>query len=161
MPQTFNSASFLFGDKSVTTSIFEKTTPNAPLFGSKAIFGNISIDSNKTDDNTKSTGLFGVSTSFKSSTPSLGAFSTTSLSATTKLPESQNTTPPSSLFSKTDDIKSKSEGLFNFGSKTDGPFKFGGFYNNSTKTIFGQNPFCSKDISVNEGSSKGMNIILN
>lgn len=160
MPQSFNSTSFLFGDKSVTTSIFEKTTPNAPLFGSKPIFGNISIDSTKSED-TKSTGLFGVSTSFKSSTPSLGAFSTANLSATTELPESQNTIPPSSLFSKTDDNKSKSEGLFNFGSKTDSPFKFGGFYNDSTKTIFGQNPFGSKDISVNEDSSKGMNIIFN
>lgn len=160
MPQSFNSTSFLFGDKSVTTSIFEKTTPNVPTFGSKAIFGNISTDSTKTDG-IKSTGLFGVSTSFKSNTPSLGAFSTASLSATTELPESQNTVPTNSLFSKIDDNKSKSEGLFNFGSKTDSPFKFGGFYNNSTKTIFGQNPFCSKDMSANEGSSKGMNIILN
>lgn len=129
--------------------MFEKSTANAPLFGSKPIFGNISSDSTKTDD-TKSTSLFGPSN------PSIfGAFSAASSISATGTTESQNTTPQNSLFSKTDDNKSKTEGLFSFSPKTDSPFKFGGL-SKDPKSVFGQNLFGVKNTSANENSSGGM-----
>lgn len=145
--QSFNpSKSFLFGDKS-STSIFEKTTTNAPLFGSKPLFEIFSTDSTKTDD-TKSTNLFNISPS----TTCLSIFGTSSaagLFPSVGSTEIQNTNLSSS-FSKTDDIKSKTESLFNFSSKTDSPFKFG-VMTKDTKLVFGQNLFSVKDKSVDEG----------
>ncbi|XP_025408768.1 E3 SUMO-protein ligase RanBP2-like isoform X2 [Sipha flava] len=147
--QSFNPSSFLFGDKS-STSIFEKSTSNTPLFGAKPVFGNISTDSIKTDD-TKSTGLFSFSST---AAPNSSIFS---------LSESQNTTQ-SSLISKTDDTKSKSESLFSFSPKTDSPFKFGVVSKDPT-SVFGQRLFGIKDkpvienaINVNPWASKNANL---
>jgi hypothetical protein len=145
--QSFPTTSFLFGDKS-TTNIFDKNTSNAPIFGSKPIFGSFSSDSTKTDD-TKSTSLFGLPSTMNTSS----IFGSFSASGST---ESPNTTQ-SSLFSKTDDIKSKKEGLFNFSPKTDSPFKFGTIPKDP-KSVFGQSLFGVKDkAAVDESAPKGIN----
>lgn len=146
----FNSTSFLFGDK-CSTNVFEKALPNVPLFGSKLIFGNVSADSTKTDDN-KSSSLFG-----QKSTPTASIFN--SFSATAPFPTLGSTESPntSSLFSKTDDNKSKTEGLFNFSPKTDSPFKFGGLVSKDPKSVFGQGIFNMKDKPVEESFPKGTN----
>lgn len=138
--QSFPTTSFLFGDKS-STNIFEKNTSNAPIFGSKPIFGNFSLDSTKTDD-TKSTNLFGLPSTVK----------TSSIFGSTESPNSTQT----SLFSKTDDTKSKTEGLFNFSPKTDSPFKFGTIPKDP-KSVFGQSLFGVKDKpAVDENAPKGI-----
>lgn len=147
IPQSFHTTSFLFGDKS-STNIFEKHTPIAPIFGSKPIFGSFSSDSTKTDD-TKSTNLFGLSSNVNPSS----IFGSFCASGST---ESPNTTQ-NSLFSKTDDIKSKTEGLFNFSPKTDSPFKFGTI-SKDPKSVFGQGLFSLKDkTTVDESALKGIN----
>lgn len=152
--QSFNPTSFLFGDKS-SASIFEKTTPCAPLFGSNPIFGNVPTDFSKTDD-TKSTKLFGgLSTTVPSSQSVFGTFSAARPFSTTGSTELQNTIPQTSLFSKTDDVKSKTEGLFNFSPKPDSPFKFGSL-SKDPKSVFGQSLLSNKDKSLNEGSLKGI-----
>lgn len=145
-PQPFNpTTSFLFGDKS-STSLFEKTTSNASLFGSKPIFGGFSTNSIKTDD-TKSTSLFGSSSVTTPSTPKFGTLSTPGST------ESQITTP-NALFSKTDDIKSNTENIFSFSSKTDGPFKFGEI-SKDPKLVFGQNLIGAVK-PVNDSTAKGI-----
>ncbi|XP_022179674.1 E3 SUMO-protein ligase RanBP2 isoform X2 [Myzus persicae] len=142
--QSFHTTSFLFGDKS-STNIFEKNTPVAPVFGSKPVFGSFSSDSTKTDD-TKSTSLFGLSSNVNPSS----IFSSFCASGSTESPN----TSQSSLFSKTDDIKSKTEGLFNFSPKTDSPFKFGTI-SKDPKSVFGQGVFGVKDkITVDESAPK-------
>lgn len=144
IPQSFHTTSFLFGDKS-STNIFEKHTPTAPIFGAKPIFGSFSSDSTKTDD-TKSTSLFGLPSNVNPSS----IFGSFCASGST---ESPNTTQ-NSLFSKTDDIKSKTEGLFNFSPKTDSPFKFGTI-SKDPKSVFGQGLFGLKDkITVDESAIK-------
>uniref|UniRef100_A0A2H8TIT0 E3 SUMO-protein ligase RanBP2 n=1 Tax=Melanaphis sacchari TaxID=742174 RepID=A0A2H8TIT0_9HEMI len=145
--QSFPTTTFLFGDKS-STNIFEKNTPNnVPIFGSKPIFGNFSSDSTKTDD-TKSTNLFGLPSTVNTSS----IFGSFSASGST---ESSNTTQ-SSLFSKTDDIKSKTEGLFNFSPKTDSPFKFGTIPKDP-KSVFGQSLFGVKDKAVVDENTPKVN----
>lgn len=144
--QSFNPSSFLFGDKS-SASIFEKPPSNTPIFGAKPIFGNFSTDSIKTDD-TKSTGLFGLSST---ATPNASIFGTFSTSGST---ESQNTSQ-NSLFSKTDDTKSKNENLFSFSPKTDSPFKFG-IESKDPKSVFGQHLFGMKDKPVVENAANGI-----
>lgn len=149
--QSFNS-SFLFGNKSSST-IFEKSTSNTtPLFGTKPIFGSFSTDSIKTDD-TKSTSLFGFSST---TTPNSSIFGTFSASGST---ESQNTNQ-SSLFSKTDDTKSKNDSLFSFSPKTDSPFKFGTVGPKDPKSVFGQNLFGIKDKPVVENGTYGIYLYI-
>lgn len=151
--QSFNPSSFLFGDKS-SINMFEKTTPCAPLFGSKPIFGNLPTDFSKTDD-TKSTKLFsGLSTAVPSSQSVFGTFSAARPFSTTGTTELQNAISQTSLFSKTDDVKSKTEGLFNFSPKPDSPFKFGSL-SKDPKSVFGQSPI-NNDKSLIEGSIKGI-----
>lgn len=152
--ESFNPSSFLFGNKSSVSSIYEKTTPNAPLFGSKPVFGNLPVDFSKTND-TKSTKLFGNFSTVPSSQAVFGTFSAASPLSTNGSTELQNAIPQTSLFSKTDDVKSKSEGLFNFSLKSDSPFKFGGSSQDS-KAIFGQSLLNSKDKSVNEDGTEGI-----
>jgi len=143
--QSFNPSSFLFGDKS-SGNLFEKT-PNAP------IFGNFTTDSIKTDD-TKSTSLFSQSSSTISFSPTLGKFSAGSLFTSLGSTESQTATQ-SSLFSKTDDTKSKIESTFSFSPKSNSPFKFG-IMSKEPTSAFGQSLFGIKDKSVNGDSPKGI-----
>lgn len=138
--QSFNPSSFLFGNKS-SSSIFDKSTSNTPLFGAKPVFGNISADSVKTDD-TKSTNLFNFSST---AAPNSSIFGSS---------ESQNTTQ-SLLISKTDDTKSKNENLFSFSPKTDSPFKFG-VLSKDPKSVFGQHLFDTKDKPVIENAINGI-----
>lgn len=149
--QPYNPKAFLFGGKS-SNSTFENTTPNVALSGSKPIFGNISVDSTKTDD-IKSTSLFNLPTPNSSI---FGTFSSTGSFSTKGVTETQNTTQ-SPLFSKTDDTKSKVDGSFNFSPKTDSLFKFG-VVSKDPKSIFGQNLFGSNDKSTDESISKGIYI---
>lgn len=152
--QFVNPTSFLFGDKSPTT--FEKSTPNNPLFGSKAIFGSLSVDSTKTDD-TKSTNLFGLSSAVTSSPPVFSTFSTTAGSfSTLGSTESPQNIGQNSLFSKTDDNKCRTETLFSFSPKTDSPFKFGTTTSKDPKLVFGQNLF-SGNKSIDIKSPQGIN----
>lgn len=146
--QFANPTSFLFG---------EKSTPNPPLFGSKAIFGNLSIDSSKTDD-TKSTN-FGLPSAVTSTSPHVfGTFSTTgSFSTSGSTDSSQNNAQ--SLFSKTDDNKCRTETLFSFSPKTDSPFKFGVMTNKDPKSVLGQNLFSSNNKSANTIAPQGKSII--
>lgn len=140
---SFQPTTFLFGDKS-SINIFEKNTPNVSIFGSKPIFSNSSLDSTKTDD-TKSTSLFGLSSTV---TPKSSIFDSFAASGSIESPNTSQTT----LFSKTDDIKSKNEGLFNFSPKTDSPFKFGTI-SKDQKSVFGQNLFGVKDTAAVDGST--------
>ncbi|XP_025423662.1 E3 SUMO-protein ligase RanBP2-like isoform X3 [Sipha flava] len=147
--QFFNPSSFLFGDKS-STSLFEKSTSNTPLFGTKPFFGSISADSIKTSD-TKSTSFFNFSST---KAPNSSIFGSS---------ESQNTTQ-NSLISKTDDNKFKNDSLFSFHPKTDGLFKFG-FVSKDPKLEFGQHLFGIKDkpivenaINVNQWAGKNVNL---
>lgn len=145
--QFVNPTSFLFGDKS---SIFDKPTPNLPNFGS------VSIDSVKTDD-TKSTNLFSLS-SAAASPKVFGAFSTTpSLFSTLGSTESPQNTAQRSLFSKTDDNKSRTE-TFTFSPKTDSPFKFGVVNNKDPKSVFGQNLFSGNKSIDDSITPQGTNI---
>lgn len=152
--QLFNPKSFLFGGKSSNSS-FEKATPNVALSGSKTIFGNVSTDSTKTDD-IKSTSLFNLSSTTTPNSSIFGTFSTAGSFSTTGATETQNTTQ-GSLFSKTDDIKSKTDSLFNFSPKPDSLFKFG-VASKDPKSIFGQNLFGNKDKTIDENISKGIYI---
>lgn len=146
--QFVNPTSFLFGDKS--TSIFEKSTSNPPNFGS------VFVDSTKTDD-TKSTNLFSLSSAV-TSPKMFGAFSNTGLFSTLGSTESPLNTAQSSLFSKTDDNKCRTETLFSFSPKTDSPFKFGVMNSKDPKSVFGQNLFSGNKSIDNAVTPQGTNI---